>query len=65
MRCPKCNAKADCLDSRWRKELVKMYRRYKCDSCGLRFTTREVYDPEPSSRTPKEPEKPKAFIKRL
>lgn len=41
MRCPFCQAKALCYDSRQRKGGF-IARRYRCDGCAIRFTTREV-----------------------
>ncbi len=42
MRCPECNCgSCSCLNSRPREK--SRYRRYRCQSCGHRFSTVEKY----------------------
>lgn len=53
MNCPICKGDTIVVDSRVRDDYV--YRRRKCLSCDLNFTTHETYA--------KDYTKPKAFIK--
>ena len=41
MMCPKCGCDCSVRDSR-QPEGKPRYRRYRCDSCGNRFTTYEI-----------------------
>ena len=43
MKCPKCDKRALVIDTRYRKSLETMYRRYSCPGCGFRFSTNEKY----------------------
>ena len=42
MRCPKCAATANCIDSRMASPRNVRYRRYECPACETRFSTREL-----------------------
>lgn len=44
MRCPECGEAMACIDSRPSGNTV--WRRHKCDRCGKRFTTYELFDYE-------------------
>lgn len=39
--CPKCKVKARCVDSRHDIQDCNVYRRFCCDACGCRFTSKE------------------------
>lgn len=44
MKCPKCDIKTECLDSRWAD--TKQRRRHECPDCKVRFTTYEMHAKE-------------------
>jgi hypothetical protein len=41
MLCPECKKKMKCVETRDRRS-VSVYRRYRCRSCGKRFSSKEV-----------------------
>ena len=48
MRCSKCSGQLKVVDSRLRNNTLGTYkyRRYKCKSCGSKFTTHEEFNGE-------------------
>ena len=55
MRCPTCDLRMMCLDTRWNKTTTQTRRRWKC-SCGARGTTLERWESTPD--IPKSKPKP-------
>lgn len=68
MKCPSCQSKMKCLETRWDNQNKQSCRRYKCE-CGVRGITteqwvREVVVPPPKPKPPPKMKRPRVVTRK-